>query len=1011
MAKQKKYNRTRSGVKRTNYANGGYTAAQINAALTANPNATQAQIDKAMKKYGVSQEDITAAKDPAVQVDDATQQKANKVADARRKRIAPTPAPKPKPAPAAAKTLTPEDRLANLNTLGTIEGWYYDPSVAKWVADGTSPYTGDPNKGPLELGGVKYGFDNSTNKWTTGGGFGGSGTGVTDKIASDTTKPVAADFKADAIDPTALVDDIKPDAKQLDITSGITAEDAIKQLGDFANVKAPDSVSTSVFNTAIGAVTTAVQNGTVEPANYEEALAAELNKTIAAQGAGVAPITLEEIRSLSAPAAAAQMDLTDAGQLKATAADFTINPNSFVPGVTVGQVALAPTPQAEKQQRVALTGTSPVGVEAQILGTISYQAVQGRIIKGTAAQGAAAQMVAQLGNIPDDITAAIVEDSSTVTAQIDSQPTDVQAAVAALPPEALVSAQIENLLGSLDVGEVPTWARPAVEAIEQNLAQRGLNVSTVGRDSLFNAIIQSALPIAQSNAQALQTRAAQNLSNQQQANIQSSQLDMTKRMQNLANQQTAVSQSAQMANSMAELQSQFKQQAVITSAAQEQQMVMQNLQNRQRAAELNFQNQQSTNSQNLGNTQQVELANLEIESRTDLANMTAANQAKLAEFQMAADFLAKNAEFKQQMGLANLSTEQQTRLANLSAQNQAGSENLSAAQQTELAMLNAKMQSNLTAADIAKTLNVAQLNVDQQRAVQNASTVANIDLSKFNAAQQVELANSQFMQTVSLTNFNAKQQAVMQNATSLASMDLATVDQRTKVGIQNAQNFLQLDLANLSNAQQALVLDQQLAQQTLLSNQAATNASLQFNASSEAQTDQFMTNLGAQMEQFNSQQNNAMAQFNATEVNRAAAINAQNQIDVAKFNNQLNVQLDQFNAQIENQRDLWNTQNAQAIEQSNTEWRRQANTIDTAATNASNQAAAQMAYGLTTAELTNTWQQLRDEATYARTAYENEQQRITTLYATALANEAGISATGGSGGMNALIGLINTAFK
>ncbi len=73
-----------------------------------------------------------------------------------------------------------------------------------------------------------------------------------------------------------------------------------------------------------------------------------------------------------------------------------------------------------------------------------------------------------------------------------------------LTEEALVSTQIDNLLQGLDTGEVPTWARPAVDEVNNMLAQRGLTAATVGRDALFNAIIQSAMPIAQSNAQALQ---------------------------------------------------------------------------------------------------------------------------------------------------------------------------------------------------------------------------------------------------------------------------------------------------------------------------------------------------------------------------------------------------------------------------------------------------------------------------------------------------------------------------
>ena len=106
---------------------------------------------------------------------------------------------------------------------------------------------------------------------------------------------------------------------------------------------------------------------------------------------------------------------------------------------------------------------------------------------------------------------------------------------------------MEGLLAGMEDGETPAWARPAVAAIEAQMAQRGLATSTVGRDALFNAIIQSALPMAQSNAQALQQRAQQNLSNEQQANLSTAQNTMQVRMQNLANRQTAASQTAEMA--------------------------------------------------------------------------------------------------------------------------------------------------------------------------------------------------------------------------------------------------------------------------------------------------------------------------------------------------------------------------------------------------------------------------------------------------------------------------------
>jgi hypothetical protein len=86
-------------------------------------------------------------------------------------------------------------------------------------------------------------------------------------------------------------------------------------------------------------------------------------------------------------------------------------------------------------------------------------------------------------------------------------------------------------------------------------------------------------------------------------------------------------------------------------------------------------------------------------------------------------------------------------------------------------------------------------------------------------------------------------------------------------------------------------------------------------------------------------------------------------------------------------RDQWNAANSQAVEQSNILWRRNANTINTAAQNSVNQLNAQMAYNISTAEQSALWQQLRDDATYLRQSYENEEQRKTSLYATALANE------------------------
>lgn len=791
------------------------------------------------------------------------------------------------------------------------------------------------------------------------------------------------------VDPDLLFD--KREAEGLSIQEGITTDANIQQLAAYEDITAPAGVDANAFKASVGNLQKAAAAGEINPGDYNAYLVNELNNNPQwAESDRSRKVSANEIRALTERTVAATFDpaMGRAGAQRITD-DFISDASSV--GVVDFRKAInvSPTKEAEAKTREAITKTAATSDEARITDEIGYEAFQRKEVRGTAAKDAAITFTAKTANIEPNLAKTLVEDPSSVTAQIDSQQPEVIAAVAALPPEALVSSQMETLMAGIETGEVPVWARPAFDLVNQTMTQRGLDASTVGRDALFNAIIQSALPIAQSNAQALQARAAQNLSNEQQANLQRAQTDANRRLNNLANQQTSESQTAQFSQNLNVLQSQFSQERDTLSFNQQQQLKVTNLQNQQRTAELNNQAENALKAQNLGNEQQTELANLEIKNQTQQQNMTAENQKRLAEMQVAADFLSKNAGFDQQMKVANLSNEQQMRLANLSAQNQADAESLSNEQQVELANLNARMQTNLAQGRIAENMGVALLNADQQRAVENATMNARMDLTKFNDAQQVELANSKFMQTIGLTDFNARQQAVMQDATALASLDMAAVDQRTKLEITRAQNFLSRDMANLTNEQQALILDTQVEQQRLLSNQASQNASRQFNATSENQINQFNESLATQIEQFNAQQGNAMEQFNAAEENRVKAVNAGNAIDAAKFNNQIDVQVKTFNEQMDLQRDQWNAANSQAIEQSNVQWRRQANTIDTAAKNAANQENAAKAFQISSADQNFIWQELRDEAAYLRQAYENDEQRTTTLYATAISNDVG----------------------
>lgn len=123
---------------------------------------------------------------------------------------------------------------------------------------------------------------------------------------------------------------------------------------------------------------------------------------------------------------------------------------------------------------------------------------------------------------PQAIEAATV-DSSAVT---DVAAAEGVAAQRDLESSELVSNQLAELTAGLETGEIPLWAQGAVTAVDQQLAARGISRSSIGQAELTNAILQSALPIAQSNAAALQRRSEINLSNEQQLV-----------MQNLSNEQ------------------------------------------------------------------------------------------------------------------------------------------------------------------------------------------------------------------------------------------------------------------------------------------------------------------------------------------------------------------------------------------------------------------------------------------------------------------------------------------
>ena len=336
-----------------------------------------------------------------------------------------------------------------------------------------------------------------------------------------------------------------------------------------------------------------------------------------------------------------------------------------------------------------------------------------------------------------------------------------------LPQEALISNQMDTLLKGIESGEIPTWARPAVAAVDQMLAQRGLEASTVGKDNLVNAIIQSAVPLAQANAQAIQQSVAQEKTLIAQEAITNTQLRQQTALQNAQNvfslnmAQFNADQQTELANSR------FFQTVSITDATNAQQAIIQN-------AVL----QSQANLTEAGINERLAIQNARAFLQIDLTNLNNTQQTNVLKAQQ----------------------EQQRMLSNQAASNAAAQFNATSENQTQqfMANLSAQMeQFNTTQRTATAQFNATQANA---AAARNANRVADADRLNAQLATQVDQFNAN--QDFARNQWNAQNTAAVEasNIQWRRQANTANTAAQNAVNLQNAQNAF-----NLSTQAQAFL--------------------------------------------------------------------------------------------------------------------------------------------------------------------------------------------------------------
>jgi hypothetical protein len=647
---------------------------------------------------------------------------------------------------------------------------------------------------------------------TIAGSSGGSTAGSTNYNASSSNPPLDIKqknpkFKAPEMEVAQINADAAEmitedsDIQTLDEATDVVVNDVKAKQAEVSTQAAPDKVETP---------------DAVKGAEYT-ATGAEGVDVTAAQGE-VSEEALAKVddAELTERAEAAQRDKAAEEAAMADAVEFDVSTGAYVNKVTGKTATVQETREAEAKTREAITGEpAPDGEAAEIMSMYEYNQLERRTIsKDKVVKNLKAQ-----GLKDEEIAKRLADNPELIADEMENMPEDIKTTLSGLPQEALMSAQMESLMAGMEDGEIPTWARPALAKVEANLAKRGMSSSSIGRDALFNSIIQSAMPIAQSNAQAIQS---------------------------------ATSQDKQIAADFLAKNAGFQQQMNLANLSNDQQM---------RLANLTAQNQAS--SDNLNAAQQTELANLNTRMQTNLLQGKIAaemNQAQLtvdqqravqnasmvanvdmAKFNAAQQVELTNSKFMQTMVATEFNAEQQTAMQNATAMASMDMANLD--KNTKLAVQNAQafLQMDMTNLSNEQQANVMRAQ-NQQQAMLSTQAAENA-AKQFGAASQQQADQFMANLSVQVDQYNASASAAREqfNATEKNRMEAINAgndlqaqqfNEQLNADVQkfNEQQDFQRDQWNAANAQAVEQSNTQWRRQANLANTAAQNTANQQNA-------------------------------------------------------------------------------------------------------------------------------------------------------------------------------------
>jgi hypothetical protein len=344
--------------------------------------------------------------------------------------------------------------------------------------------------------------------------------------------------------------------------------------------------------------------------------------------------------------------------------------------------------------------------------------------------------------------------SGVANAQTAAQFTEqIQAAQATPSQQATVQGQLNNLMQQFQGGNTPAWAAGAMRSVTSAMAARGLSASSLAGQAMVQAAMESALPIAQADAQVQAQFEGQNLSNRQQramlaaqqrAQFMGQEFDQAfqSRVQNsarigdIANMNFTAEQQVQLENSRAvntmNLNNLSNRQAmVMAEAAALAQLDTANLSNRQQSAVQNAQNFLQIDMANLSNRQQTDLFKAQQRVQSLFTDQAAANAA--------AQFNASSQNQVDQF-FANLGSQ----VSQFNATQQNAQSQFNAGQANTVNRFNAELNNQRDQFNAQNQLVIAQANAQWRRQIATADTAAVNRANELNANAILDISKQAY---------------------------------------------------------------------------------------------------------------------------------------------------------------------------------------------------------------------------------------------------------------------------